>query len=64
MLMSIEQEKNAAAELNAKYQQENRKDDKMVNLIKNWSRASEAMGSWIKAAYACAKFEQFLEQKE
>ena len=43
--MSIEQEKNAAVEANAKYQQENGKDDKMVNLIKNWSHASEAMGS-------------------
>ena len=36
----------------------------MVNSMEKWRHASEAMGSRIKAAYACAEFEQFLERAE
>lgn len=36
----------------------------MVNVMEKWSHSNEAMGSRIKAAYACTKFKQFLEQTE
>ena len=62
--MAIAQEKKAAAESNARYQKENAKVDKVVDLMEKWGRECEAMGSRIKAAYACSEFEQFLERKE
>ena len=64
MLMAIAQEKKAAAESNARYHKENAKVDKVADLMVKWGRACKAMGSRIKAAYACSEFEQFLERKE
>jgi non-homologous end joining protein Ku len=64
MLMAIAQEKKAVAESNARHQKENAKVDKVVDLMEKWGRACEAMGSRIKAAYACSGLEQFLKRKE
>ena len=62
MLMTTAQEKKVVTESNATYQYENAKVDKVVDLMEKWGRASRAMGSQIKAAYACSN-KQFLERK-
>jgi len=64
MLMAIAQEKKAALESNARYHKDNGKVDKVVDLMEKWERACKAMGSRIKATYACSEFEQFLERQE